>query len=202
MTINNIYTADTFRSMFNALPSPVFVVDGDVMVHEYNTAAAEFLFRHMAALSELSYHAQNHLPGNEVPAGFWRTLFSKDSFIGKSIEEAFQGSRIVRRSTKLETHQEGFQTKLETRIICSPFHNGACTQVLLVIEEIRKTDDMKGVIHICSVCHQIIDEKEALNQLEAYAKEYTGVKFSHGLCPKCFRLEMAKIEEYAVEKPF
>ena len=69
-----------------------------------------------------------------------------------------------------------------------------------VIEEMRKTDDMKGVIHICSVCHQIIDEKKALIQLEAYAKEYTGVKFSHGLCPKCFRLEMTKIEEYTVEK--
>lgn len=61
---------------------------------------------------------------------------------------------------------------------------------------------MKGVIHICAVCHQIIDEKKALTQLKAYAKECTGVKFSHGLCPRCFRLEMAKREEYALEKPF
>ena len=98
--------------------------------------------------------------------------------------------------------QEGSRSKLETRITCSPFHNGAGTQVLLVFEEMRKTDDMNGVIHICSVCHQIIDEKKALAQLEASAKEYSGVKFSHGLCPKCFRLEMAKIEEYAVDKPF
>ena len=66
---------------------------------------------------------------------------------------------------------------------------------------VNKTDDMKGVIHICSVCHQIIDEKKTLARLEAYAKEYTGVQFSHGLCLKCARLEMAKIEAYAVEKP-
>ena len=81
------------------------------------------------------------------------------------------------------------------------FHNGAGPQVLLVFEEMRKRDDMNGVIRICCVCHKIIDEKEALAQLESSAKEYSGVKFSHGLCPKCFRLEMAKIEEYAVEKP-
>ena len=71
-----------------------------------------------------------------------------------------------------------------------------------VSEEMRKTDDMKGVIQICSVCRQIIDEKKALAQLETYAKEYSGVQFSHGLCLKCFRLEIAKIEKYAVEKPF
>lgn len=202
MTVNNIYTTDTFRSMFDALPAPVFVVDGDVKVHDYNKAAAESLFLHMAALSGLSYHVHNDLPCNEVPARFWRTFLYRDSFIGKSVKEAFQGNRIVRRFTKLDSHQEGFRTKLATRITCSPFHTGAGTQVLLVFEEMRKTDDMKGVIHICSVCHQIIDEKKTLTQLEAYAKEYTGVEFSHGLCPKCFRLEMAKIEEYAVEKPF
>ena len=201
MTVNSIYTTDTFRSMFDALPAPVFVVDGDVMVHDYNTAAAEFLFRHMAAPSEFSYHVHNDLPCIEVPARFWRTLFCRAPIIGKSVKEAFQGSRIVRRLTKLESHQEGSRLKLETRITCSPFPNGTGTQVLLVFEEMRKTDDMNGVIHICSVCHQIIDEKKALVQLEAYAKEYSGVTFSHGLCPKCFRLEMAKIEEYAGEKP-
>ena len=199
--VNSIYTTDTFRSMFDALPSPVFVVDGDVMVHDYNTAAAEFLFRHMAAPSELSYHVHNDLPCIEVPARFWRTLFGRAPIIGKSVKEAFQRSRIVRRLTKLDSPREGSRSKLETRITCSPFPNGAGTQVMLIFEEVRKIDDMNGVIHICSVCHQIIDEKKALVQLEAYAKEYSGVKFSHGLCPKCFRLEMAKIEEYAVEKP-
>ena len=201
MMVSNIYTTDTFKSMFDALPSPVFVVDGDVMVHDCNKAAAEFLFRHMAAPSGLSYHVHNDLPCIEVPAGFWRTLFGKDSIVGRSVKEAFQGSRIVRRLTKLESHQEGSRSKLETRITCSPFPNGAGTQVLLIFEEMGKTDDMNGVIHICSVCHQIIDEKKALVQLEAYAKEYSGVKFSHGLCPKCFRLEMAKIEEYAGTNP-
>ena len=82
MTGNNIYTTDTFRSMFDALPAPVFVVDGDVKVHDYNKAAAEFLFLHMAAPSGLGYHVHNDLPCNEVPAGFWRTLLYRDSFIG------------------------------------------------------------------------------------------------------------------------
>lgn len=68
--------------------------------------------------------------------------------------------------------------------------------MFLILDEMCKTDDMNGVIQICSVCHKIVDEKKALAQLEAYAKEYSGVKFSHGLCPKCFRLEIAKIEEY------
>lgn len=61
--------------------------------------------------------------------------------------------------------------------------------------------DKKDVILICSACHRIIDEKKTLAQIEAYAKIYTGIKFSHDLCPKCFKLEMAKIEPYVVGKP-
>ena len=36
------------------------------------------------------------------------------------------------------------------------------------IEKDAQTNDLKGVIQICSVCHQIIDEKKALVQLKAY----------------------------------
>lgn len=66
---------------------------------------------------------------------------------------------------------------------------------------LKERAEIQGVILICSACHKIIDKKKTLTQIEAYAKEYTGIKFSHGLCAKCFKLEMAKIEEYAFEKP-
>ena len=61
-------------------------------------------------------------------------------------------------------------------------------------------NDRKNVIRICSVCHRIIDKRETLARIEACAKECSGVKFSHGLCPTCFKLEMAKIKTYPFEK--
>ena len=56
-----------------------------------------------------------------------------------------------------------------------------------------------GIIYVCCVCHHVINEKETLNCIEDYARKYTGVKFSHGLCPSCFKLEMAKMKTYNLE---
>lgn len=61
-------------------------------------------------------------------------------------------------------------------------------------------NDKKNVIRICSSCHRIIDKRQTLARIEACAKECTGVRFSHGLCPKCFHSEMAKIEADTFEK--
>ena len=60
-------------------------------------------------------------------------------------------------------------------------------------------EDEYGVIYVCCVCHHVIDEKETLNRIEDYARKYAGIKFSHGLCPRCFKLEMAKMKTYKVE---
>ncbi|BBO67910.1 hypothetical protein DSCA_18400 [Desulfosarcina alkanivorans] len=61
--------------------------------------------------------------------------------------------------------------------------------------------EKKGVIQICCVCHRLINAKQALAQLEGYAKDCTGVEFSHGLCPKCYQEEMAKVEAFACGTP-
>ena len=55
---------------------------------------------------------------------------------------------------------------------------------------------MKGLILICSVCHIIIDEKETTARIAAFTQENEGVQFSHGLCAKCFKTEMVKMESY------
>lgn len=49
-------------------------------------------------------------------------------------------------------------------------------------EEIRT---LRGVIPICSYCHNIRDEKGAWDQLEAYISAHSVAQFSHGICPEC-----------------
>ena len=62
------------------------------------------------------------------------------------------------------------------------------------IREVNGLASIQCVIRVCYTCGQIIDKKKALSQIEAYAKKYPAVYFSHGLCRKCYKLEMAKME--------
>ena len=62
------------------------------------------------------------------------------------------------------------------------------------MEEIHRLTGMQCVIRVCYTCGQIIDKETALSQIEAFAKKYPAVYFSHGLCRECYKLEIAKME--------
>jgi CheY-like chemotaxis protein len=47
---------------------------------------------------------------------------------------------------------------------------------------------LKGLIPICSHCHNVRDDKGYWNYLLEYISENADVQFSHGICPACLRL--------------
>jgi PAS domain S-box-containing protein len=46
---------------------------------------------------------------------------------------------------------------------------------------------LNGIIHICSTCKKIKDEKGYWNRLESYLTAHSDAKFSHSICPKCVK---------------
>ena len=52
------------------------------------------------------------------------------------------------------------------------------------IEEIHV---LKGIIPVCSYCKKVRNDEGYWKTLEAYIKEYSGAKMSHGICPDCMR---------------
>lgn len=62
-------------------------------------------------------------------------------------------------------------------------------------EALNEVKTLRGIIPICAYCKKIRDDKGLWNQLEAYLNSHTGVEFSHGACPDCFKKQMEQIEE-------
>jgi PAS domain S-box-containing protein len=46
---------------------------------------------------------------------------------------------------------------------------------------------LEGIIPICSYCNKIRDNKESWQQMEYYISEHSEAKFSHGICPECYK---------------
>jgi PAS domain S-box-containing protein len=49
---------------------------------------------------------------------------------------------------------------------------------------------LKGLIPVCAWCRKVRDDRGYLRNLEAYIKEHTEAKITHGICPEC----MAKLD--------
>lgn len=57
---------------------------------------------------------------------------------------------------------------------------------------------LHGLITICSHCHRIKVNKHAWDKLEDYLSDRSRAVFSHGLCPDCYKVELARMEEMPV----
>jgi hypothetical protein len=137
----------------------------------------------------------NCLHAKDVSGGCGCATFCKNCVIRNSVAEAFQGKCVVRRRTRMEIIRGAARLEIYALITASPFLFNERPLVLLVIEDISEIAELQRLIPICSVCKEVRDEKATWSRVEAYFKEHWDVDFSHGLCPKCYKNEMEKLEK-------
>jgi DNA-binding NtrC family response regulator len=73
------------------------------------------------------------------------------------------------------------------------------TRRVIDIAQVRKENialrkHLSGLLHVCSWCDKVRDEKGDWKSLEEYVKEKENVAFSHGICPHCLKKNSAKTE--------
>ena len=63
-------------------------------------------------------------------------------------------------------------------------------------ENIALKKQLSGLLHVCSWCNKIRDEKGDWKSIEDYVKERENASFSHGICPTCLKKNSAKTGGY------
>lgn len=59
---------------------------------------------------------------------------------------------------------------------------------------------LRGLLPICSYCHNIRNDEGFWNTLDAYLSLHTEVKFSHGICPDCLKTHFPRVIKAREEK--
>ena len=52
-------------------------------------------------------------------------------------------------------------------------------------EALDEIKTLKGIIPICSYCHNIRDDEGSWDKIESYISRHSDAQFSHGICPSC-----------------
>jgi PAS domain-containing protein len=186
MTNRDSVNTGMLQTVFDAMPSLIFVVDEDVRIQEYNAAAAEFLLgERTTILKRRAGDVLHCLHSTETTEGCGHAPFCKECIVRNSVTEAFLGERVVRKRTKIEILREDNKIEIYALITASPFQYKGGKFTLLIVEDISELTELQRIIPICSFCKKIRDEKETWAIVELYFKEHWDVDFSHGICPKC-----------------
>ncbi len=194
MVIDEAYSNDIFRVVFDIIPSIVLIVDEDIRIIEFNRAAAEFVGAEGAAVLKTRGGEVLHcLHASDVPNGCGHGPICSDCVMRNSVSEAFNGDKVVRRRHEMELIRNEKVTQIHSLISAGQFLYQKTRLVLLIIEDISEIIELRDIIPICAVCGKVRNDNDYWMKVESYFHKHMGIDFSHGLCPGCFQIEMRKL---------
>jgi PAS domain-containing protein len=123
------------RVLFDAMPMPVFLVDQDVTILEYNSAAARLLGAEKeAVLHRRGGDVLRCVHSREASRGCGHSPACIDCVVRNSVLDAARKHRVTRRATDLELLTDGKTAKVKVRVSCQPVSYGSQSFFLLVLE--------------------------------------------------------------------
>ena len=123
------------RVLFDAMPLPVFVVDNDINILEYNAAAARLLVE--------GWQTRKHRRGGDVLECLHATGSSggcgcspacSSCGLREAVNAASRGQPVTRQWAVMELNRKGKPAKVNLRVSCQPFTYRKSAFVLLVLE--------------------------------------------------------------------
>ncbi len=177
-----------YQTILNAIPLMIFVVDGDVRIHDLNDAAAKaFNIDKVTVMKQRGGEVLHCLHSHDAPKGCGNGAACKSCIIRDSVMKSLQGQDVHRRRTKVELLLGETRKKLDLLITTSPVPGSDESLALLIIEDISEFSKLKDIIPICMCCKKIRNDEEYWANVEEYFYDYIGVDFTHGICPSCMK---------------
>ncbi|MBI5632529.1 MAG: hypothetical protein HZA15_03515 [Nitrospirae bacterium] len=179
-----------FLNLFNAIPSPVFVVDDDVRILHLNSAAAGLMPADRGGESiylKRGGDALHCMHAAETRKGCGHAPACADCVIRNSVKKAFCGDKVYREKTVMELSTEKGTKNVHVLVTTSPFHYDNRNYSLLIIEDISELLQLRSLLPICAWCKKIRDDDNYWQSLEEYFGTHMDITFSHGICQECLK---------------
>jgi len=179
---------DFLRSVFDAVPAMMLVVDADVSICFWNAAASKLV----GTDRELIYKKR----GGEVlgcvyatddPGGCGCSAHCKDCVIRNAVNEAVRGGTVYRQKTRMELHNDGDVVEAHMLVTAASFIFDEMSFVLLTLEDISELMQLQSMLPICSGCKKVRDDKQYWESVDRYFNKHLDVEFTHSLCPECIK---------------
>jgi len=177
-----------FEALFNAVPSPAFVVDHDVNILDFNAAAGQFIgAERTEVLRRRGGDVLHCIHAHDDPEGCGRAPACKHCVIRNSVNEAFEGNKTTRAKAWLERENGDEAVGLYAFVTASPIGGQYEGLALLILEDITELMELRNMLPICARCKKIRDDEDYWQSIDVYLNKHLDVTFTHSICPDCMR---------------
>ncbi len=127
------------RALLDAVPSMLFVVDGDVTIMHVNSAALQVVGTdEKSTLLRRGGDVLKCVHAAETAAGCGRSPACRHCVIRNSVTDALKGKQVLREPTQMELVTQSGVRDVYFRITAAPFEHGKGRYALLAIEDVTE----------------------------------------------------------------
>lgn len=182
-----VRSGDYLRSVLDAVPSPMFVIDAGLCIRDANRAATAELAGQGSLIDRKLCGEVLHCANAVEPSGGCGTTPAcRHCVVRNSVDKVLKsGSAAVRERAALEIVRNGAISRVESLITVSPFRHEGETLALVIIEDITDVVELAKLIPICSACKKIRNDQSYWESVDAYLTKHARLRFTHGICPDC-----------------
>jgi hypothetical protein len=175
------------RTVLDAIPAAVFIVDNDVRIMVANRAAHELMgsSRPSWSMPLRAGEALQCLHAGRQPDGCGHSPDCKDCVIRNAVREALAGRRSLRLRSRMHLHLDGRACDAYLQITASGFDYQGHDWALLVLEDISEFAELRKIVPICAQCKKIRQDEDFWQSVETYVGRHLDLSFSHSYCPAC-----------------
>ena len=180
-------TSGFLRAVLDAIPSPVFIVDGDFHILTYNPAAAPLLGETPSLELHMSGGEALHcINSAESLAGCGRSEHCQTCVVRNSVQSSFTSQKVVRQKARMTLVGLNSNSEVYLLVTAAPLQHQGAAFVMLILEDISELVQLRKLIPMCANCKKIRNERQYWDSLESYFKKQMDIDFTHGICPECF----------------
>ena len=193
--------ASFLRTILDANPSVVLIVDKDVRIMAFNLAAEKLIGNNtIGTLKNRTGGVIHCLNATKTPNGCGHSQECSSCIIRTSVSQAMAGQTTYRVRTRMTLASHGTNQNYFFLITASPFEYEGELLVHLVLEDITEFMEMRALIPICAQCKKIRQDDDYWDAVETFMSKYLDLSFSHGYCPECAEALLKQIKSRSDKK--
>lgn len=174
------------RTILDANPSIVLIVDAKVRIVAFNKAAGKLVGDNSAImLNQSSGDALHCLNSTKTPNGCGHSQNCDSCIIRCSVSQAIAGQTTYRVRTRMTLVNNNTNQDYFFLVTASPFKYEGKLLVHLVLEDITEFMELRDLIPICAKCKKIRQDDNYWDSVEKFMSKYLDLTFTHGYCPEC-----------------
>jgi PAS domain-containing protein len=175
-----------YQQILNAIPTPVFLVDKDMFVLEYNQAAHHLLIAPARSQpGQRGGHVLSCLNATKRTEGCGRTPHCAKCGLRNALNKAREGERQIQTWATLRLVRDNESQDRVFRITISPFNLSGEPAWLLVMDDRTEQAALENVFPLCASCREFRQDDALRREAEAYLTRHWEKDPAACLCAEC-----------------